>query len=291
MTDPAPSSARRVPPPRASSAAPGAEFERLVEIMRLLRSPDGCPWDREQTLASLAPYVLEEAYEVIDAIERGDLEELRDEVGDLIFEGVFLAQVASDEGAFNIGEAVRAIGDKLIRRHPHVFATPGTSPDLDSPAEVKEQWDEIKTRERADAGRSHQSALDGIPRALPAVLTACEMGRHAAKVGFDWPDAAGVLAKVREELDELGTALAAGDRSHAAEELGDLFFSLANLARQLDIDPEGALRAANRKFERRFRAMELDLAERGQHLETLSVDEMEAAWNRVKDAEPRPGGE
>lgn len=283
--------ARRLPPPLAASATPAGEFARLVEIMRLLRSPEGCPWDREQTLASLAPYVLEEAYEVVDAIERGDLDELRDEIGDLVFEGVFLAQVASDQGTFDVTDALRAIGDKLTRRHPHVFAEPGTTPDIDSPAEVKRQWDDIKAQERAEAGRSRTSAVDGIPRTLPALLAAYELGRHVARVGFDWPDTTGVVAKVREELDELDAALATGDRTHAAEELGDLFFSLANLARQLDIEPEGALRAANRKFERRFRAMERALAERAQRLETLSLEEMEAAWNRVKDAEQRAGGD
>lgn len=307
MSDEPSATRGRLVPPAAAPSSAGNELTRLAEIMRLLRSPEGCPWDREQSLASLAPFVLEEAHEVVEAIERDDLDGLRGEVGDLVFEGVFLAQLASEQGAFTLADALGSVTEKLIRRHPHVFAQPGadaarpgadaaqagadgTHPGadgtsgraIDSPAAVKEQWDEIKAQERADAGKGGHGPMDGIPASLPALMTAHEIGRRAAKVRFDWPDAAGVLAKVEEELRELRTEMADGDRERTREELGDLLFSMANLARQLGVDPEAALRAANRKFLARFAALSERLARRGTRWDDVSVEEMEAEWQAVK---------
>lgn len=249
--------------------------------MARLRGPDGCPWDREQTLASLAPYVLEEAAEVVDAIERGDLDNLREEVGDLLFEGVFLAQVASDDGGFTVDDALDSITEKLIRRHPHVFER---EREL-SPADVKAQWDVIKRAEKAERGDVTDGILAGVPVALPALMRASALCRKAATVGFDWPTAEAVLDKVDEEVSEVRTALDAGDHRAAAEELGDLLFVIANLARRLDVDPEAALRAANRKFERRFSAMHATVEAGGQSIAAASLDEMEEAWQAVKRAE------
>lgn len=263
-------------PARAARA-----FGRLVETMATLRGPEGCPWDREQTLRSLAPYVLEEAAEVVDAVERGDLGNLREEVGDLIFEGVFLAQVASEAGGFAIEDAVDSINEKLVRRHPHVFAR---ERDL-STDEVKTQWDEIKRAEKVARGDAPNRVLDGVPASLPALMRASALCRKAATVGFDWPTAEAVLEKVDEEVEEVRTAVTAGDPEAAAEEIGDLLFVLANLARRLEVDPEAALRAANRKFERRFSAMHARVEAAGQAIGTASLDHMEEAWQSVKRAE------
>ncbi len=262
--------------PRAREA-----FGRLVEIMARLRGPDGCPWDREQTLQSLAPYVLEEAAEVVDAIERGDPDNLREEVGDLLFEGVFLAQVAHDDGSFDVADALETVNEKLVRRHPHVF---DRGRDLSS-GEVKAQWDDIKRGEKAARGEAPPGVLDGIPTALPALMRASALCRKAATVGFDWPTPEAVLEKVGEEVDEVRDAVAAGNREAAAEEIGDLLFVIANLARRLDLDPEAALRAANLKFERRFSAMHAAVEATGQTLGAASLDEMENAWQAVKRAE------
>jgi MazG family protein len=265
------------------------EFARLVEIMRLLRSPRGCPWDREQSWKTLAPYVLEEAYEVVDAIERGDVGELRDEIGDLIFEGVFLSQVAADDQRFTIADALREVGNKLIRRHPHVFAQPDASAGTDghgvgTPAAVIEQWEEIKVRERAAARKPHESVLDGLPGALPALTRASKLGSRAAKTGFDWPDLPGVLEKVEEEVAELRVELVAGRADRLSEELGDLLFALAQFARRAGIDPEAALRAANAKFSTRFRELERRVAGEGRQMQALSIEELEGIWQAVKAA-------
>jgi ATP diphosphatase len=277
---------RLAPPPASTSGAPGEEFARLVEIMRLLRSPEGCPWDREQSLESLRPFVLEEAHEVVDAIERGDLDGLRGEIGDLVFEGVFLAQLCSEGGTFSVADALRAVNEKLVRRHPHVFVqagvAPGSSGRIGTAGQVLEQWEAIKARERASAGASHAGALDGIPRSMPALLAAHEMGARAAAVGFDWTTASDVVGKIEEEVAEVRHALAEGNTARVAEEIGDLFFSLANLARKLGVEPEAALRAANRKFGARFRRME-QLAElEGRTLKEISLADLEALWQRVK---------
>ena len=264
-----------------SRPAAGAAFERLVETMRTLRSPGGCAWDREQTLASLRPFVLEEAYEVVDAIDRDDLAGLREEIGDLVLEAVFLAQVADEQDAFEIRDTLDTVCAKLVRRHPHVFRAGGeTDPPL-SAADVKRQWEAIKADERSAAGRE-PSALGEIPESLPALLRACRIGKRAATVGFDWTVPAEVEAKVDEELAELREARAQGPAQDVEEELGDVLFAVANLARHLNVDPEAALRAANRKFTARFRALERRFRERGVELRDASPADMDAEWRRIK---------
>jgi MazG family protein len=271
----------------SARTAAGDAFDRLVGIMAHLRSPDGCPWDREQTLSTLAPFVLEEAYEVVDAIERNDLEELRGEIGDLIFEGVFLAQLTAERGDFTVADALDEVSEKLVRRHPHVFQRDDpASAGVDTPSVVKTRWDAIKVQERHDAGKPRTSLLDGIPRSLPALLRAFTLGTRAARARFDWPDAGAVVAKVREELAELDGAIARDDAAHAAEEIGDLLFAVANLARKLDVEPEAALRGANEKFARRFEAMRAQLDADGLSLGEATLDEMDAAWNRIKARRP-----
>lgn len=275
---------RSAPPPTA-----GDRFDRLVQIMRRLRSPDGCAWDREQTLASLRPFVLEEAYEVVDAIDRGDRTALCDELGDLLLEAVFVAQICAEASAFTIADATDAVVAKLIRRHPHVFGGSDTETDAGrrdlSPAEVKEQWERIKTRERAGTPE-RATLLDGIPEALPSLLRASRIGARTANVGFDWDEPGAVIDKVDEELAELRQAVASADPTHIEEELGDLLFTVANLARKLRIDPESALRAANGKFTRRFRAIEQRLAARGRALHDATPEELEREWQAVKALSP-----
>ena len=272
------------PPPTA-----GDRFDRLVQIMRRLRSPDGCAWDREQTLASLRPFVLEEAYEVVDAIDRGDWTALCDELGDLLLEAVFVAQICAEASAFTIVDATDAVVAKLIRRHPHVFGGSDTETDAGrrdlSPAEVKEQWERIKTRERAGTPE-RATLLDGIPEALPSLLRASRIGARTANVGFDWNEPGAVIDKVDEELAELRQAVASADPTHIEEELGDLLFTVANLARKLRVDPESALRAANGKFTRRFRAIEQRLAARGRALHDATPEELEREWQAVKALSP-----
>ncbi len=276
-------------PPAADTA--GDRFERLVDIMRTLRSPDGCAWDREQTLASLRPFVLEEAYEVVDAIDRGDAGALCDELGDLLLEAVFVAQICAEDGAFTIADAADAIVAKLIRRHPHVFGggtAEGGGRDL-SPAEVKEQWERIKARERS-ATPERETLLDGIPEALPSLLRASRIGARTANVGFDWDEPAAVIDKVDEEMAELREAVESADAAHIEEEVGDLLFTVANLARKLRIDPESALRSANGKFTRRFRAIEQRLAARGRSLHEATAAELEHEWQEVKGTLPKEAG-
>jgi MazG family protein len=269
------------PSPQFDSDRAGRAFGQLVEIMARLRGPNGCPWDREQTLQTLAPFVLEEAAEVVDAIERGDLDNLREEVGDLLFEGVFLAQVAHDTGGFAVEEALDGVNEKLIRRHPHVFERDHAL----SPAEVTSQWHAIKRAEKASRGEPQAGVLDGVPVSLPALMRASALCRRAATVGFDWPTPEAVLDKVDEEVAEVRSAIAVGDPAAAAEEIGDLLFVVANLARRLDVDPEAALRGAIRKFERRFAAMHAHVEATGHSLETASLEEMDASWQAVKVAE------
>lgn len=280
---------RSAPPPTA-----GDRFDRLVQIMRRLRSPDGCAWDREQTLASLRPFVLEEAYEVVDAIDRGDRTALCDELGDLLLEAVFVAQICAEASAFTIADATDAVVAKLIRRHPHVFGGSDTETDAGrrdlSPAEVKEQWERIKTRERAGTPE-RATLLDGIPEALPSLLRASRIGARTANVGFDWDEPGAVIDKVDEELAELRQAVASADPAHIEEELGDLLFTVANLARKLRVDPESALRAANGKFTRRFRAIEQRLAARGRALHDATPEELEREWQAVKALSPEEAGD
>ena len=263
-------------------------FQRLVEVVAALRAPDGCPWDREQTLDSLKPFVLEEAYEVLHAIESRDRAALRDEIGDYIFEGVLLAQLCAEDGDFTIADSLAAIGDKLVRRHPHVF---GGATRARSAAEVLGRWEDMKARERTGE-HAHGTILSGIPRILPSLLRAYEIGNRAAAVGFDWDRAADVLAKIDEEVAELREAVEQdrpGKARRAEEEMGDLLFALANLARKIGIEPEAALRQANDKFARRFDELERRVTAAGGSLRNTSLDAMEAEWARIKDAEaPEP---
>jgi MazG family protein len=266
----------------------GARFDRLVEIMRALRAPDGCPWDREQTHASLRPFVLEETYEVLDAIESGDPGRLREELGDFLYEAVFLAQISEEAGQFAIADAVQSICDKLVRRHPHVFARETVDGAPVTAQQVIEKWETMKARERAASAEPSQpskTTLSGVPKTLPSLLRAYEISARAAAVGFDWARPADVIAKIEEEVAEVRHEVesgATGDLSRAEDEMGDLLFAIANLARKLGIEPEAALRRANDKFTRRFEAMEHALAERGKRFGDVSLDEMEEEWQRVK---------
>lgn len=258
---------------------------RLLGIMARLRDPErGCPWDVGQDFASIAPYTIEEAYEVADAIDRGDLADLCGELGDLLLQVVFHAQMASEQGAFDFGDVVRSISDKMVRRHPHVFADAA----IGSADEQRAAWDRHKAGEREAAGDT--SVLAGIEQAVPALTRARKLGRRAAGVGFDWPDVDGVIAKVREELDELLAARASGERDAIEDEMGDLLFAAANLARRLDVDPEEALRRANRKFEQRFRALEVEVQASGQPWDAFTVADLEAIWALVKQRAARPSG-
>ena len=251
---------------------------QLLEIMRRLRDPvGGCPWDLEQTFATIAPYTVEEAYEVADAIERGDLGDLRDELGDLLFQTVFHAQMAQEQGEFDFADVAQAICDKMLRRHPHVFG----QADGRTSAEQTDAWEVIKAGERAAKGKAN-SLLDDIPASLPAMTRAVKLTKRAARVGFDWPNTTEVLAKLREELAELEVEIDAGDQAKAREELGDLLFVVANLARKLDIEPEDALRSANAKFVRRFSYIERSLAARGRSPDQSDLAEMDDLWNAAK---------
>jgi MazG family protein len=246
--------------------------------MARLRGPDGCPWDREQSLDTLRPFVLEETYEVLDAIDRDDHDDLRGEIGDLIFEGVFLAQIEADAGRFTVADSLREITSKLVRRHPHVF---GRQKGVDTPGKVLEQWEQIKSREQTDAGRQ-RSVLRGMPRALPSLLGAHEIGTRVAAVGFDWSQSADVVTKIEEEVGELKRALATEGQARAEEEMGDLLFAIANLARKLGIEPESALRKANQKFTERFQKLEQAFESTGRSVHDASLEEMERAWERIK---------
>jgi nucleoside triphosphate diphosphatase len=270
----------------------GGRFDRLVQVMRTLRSPHGCPWDREQTLSSLRPFVLEETYELLDALDRGDVDALKEELGDFLYEAVFLAQIAEEGGHFTIGDAVQSIIDKLIGRHPHVF-TPAGVPLAEArehltASEVVEKWEDLKARERTDAARPEKTILSGVPKTLPALLRAYELSARAAAVGFDWEKATDVLEKIEEEVAELREAATKPtvDAAHVEEEMGDLFFALANLARKMGIEPEAALRRANDKFQTRFTAMETRIKGEGKQLRELTLQELEAFWQTVKIAAP-----
>lgn len=263
-------------------------LDRLLDVMRRLRAPDGgCPWDREQTFASLVPHTLEEAFEVADTIERGALDELPGELGDLLFQVVFHAQVGAELGHFTFDDVVAGIVHKLLERHPHVFGTE-SAPDA---ATVARLWEARKAASRREQARdAHLSELDDVPVALPALTRARKLQRRAARVGFDWPDVAGARAKIDEELREVDQALAAGDRAALVDELGDLLFATVNVARHLDIDPEGALRAAGAKFERRFRGVEAALLAQGTTVADSDPAALDAAWEAVKKAEAKKTG-
>jgi MazG family protein len=265
--------------------SPGSAFDRLVETVARLRAPDGCPWDREQTLETLRPFVLEETYEVLEAIDQGDMESLREEIGDLIFEGVLLAQLCDEAGRFSVADSVTSIADKLVRRHPHVF---GDAARAQTAGEVLGRWEEVKARERESAPGSAKpkTILGGVPRTLPALLRAHEMGTRAAAVGFDWERATDVLAKIEEEVAELREAVERrGDQAHVEEEMGDLLFAIANLSRKLGVEPESALRKADEKFARRFTTLEQRFAARGEALKDAGLARMEEEWGRIKDEE------
>ena len=245
--------------------------------MRNLRDPEnGCPWDLEQDFSTIAPYTIEEAYEVADAIEREDWEELRHELGDLLFQVVFYAQMGKERGYFDFEEIAGGIAEKMTRRHPHVF---GDAQEDDAHG-VRSRWEDIKEGERA--GKDDDSVLAGIARALPALKRAQKLDNRASRVGFDWPHRQGVRDKIREEFDELEDAVGSRDQAQVEEELGDLIFSIVNLARHLDVDPEKALTGANHKFERRFRVMEAAIAADGQEIRRLGLEELEHRWHRAK---------
>jgi MazG family protein len=256
------------------------QIERLLAIMARLRDPErGCPWDREQTWATIAPHTVEEAYELADAVADGDPYRVRDELGDVLFQVVFQARIAEERGEFGFDDVAKSISDKLERRHPHVFG----DDRVDDPATLRHAWESHKAAERASTGQG-DGALDGIARALPALARAEKLGKRAARVGFDWPDLDGVLAKIREEIDELEVAASADDHAHVREELGDLLFSLAQAARRLEIDAESALRDANAKFEHRFRHVEAALRARGLQPSEVELAELESLWGAAKQA-------
>lgn len=252
-------------------------INKLLEVMRALRDPDnGCPWDLEQDFSTIAPYTIEEAYEVADAIERQDFEDLRSELGDLLFQVVFYAQLAEEQGYFSFEDVAAGISDKMVRRHPHVF---GSNEERAS-GKLDGSWEEIKEQERA--GAADASALAGVARALPALKRAQKLGKRASRVGFDWPDRRGVKDKIREEMDELEVAISTRDAMHIEEELGDTFFAVVNLARHLDIDPEKALAGANRKFERRFRLMEAAIESDNLNMRDMSLERLDRFWRKAK---------
>ena len=272
--------------------APAAALLNLLTLMAQLRDPDtGCPWDVQQDFASIAPYTIEEAYEVADAIARGDIADLRDELGDLLLQVVFHARIAEEAGHFDFTAVAAAISDKLVRRHPHVFGDQGET----SAATQSASWESLKAAERAANAAAKgrpESVLDGVPLPFPALLRAYKLQRRAARVGFDWPELAPVAAKVEEEWAELTAEIDnAGDQARLTEEVGDLLFAVVNLARHLEIDPEAALRAGNAKFERRFRAVEDGFREKGRQMAAASLEDMEVLWNAAKASEKGDSGD
>jgi MazG family protein len=263
----------------------GAKFEKLVEIMARLRGPDGCPWDKEQDFNSLKPMLVEETYEVLEAVDNQDFEGLSEELGDVLLHVLFHAQLGHEEGHFDIDTVIDGISAKLIRRHPHVFGGESAS----SSQEVIKNWETIKAQEKADKLKNRtpeqRSVLEGIPSKLPAIHEAHQIAARAARVGFDWPDVEGIFEKLYEEIGELKEVIASGDeqrREKLEDEIGDLFFVLVNIARYLKIDSESALKRANRKFKRRFQFMEAELAREGKTLEAATLQEMEALWQKAK---------
>jgi MazG family protein len=262
---------------------PPSGIDRLRSIMARLRSPgNGCPWDLEQTFDTIAPYTIEEAYEVADAIRRGDLADLKDELGDLLLQVVFHAQMAAERGAFTFDDVAAAISEKMIRRHPHVFADAALKPDA---------WEQLKEEERAGKAQGPSSALDGVALALPALSRALKLQKRAARVGFDWAEAKDILAKLTEELEELQAELTPaleGDKTALEAEFGDVLFVYVNLARHLGLDPEQALMRTNEKFERRFKEVEQRLLRKGKSTKEATLDEMESLWGDIKREEKEP---
>jgi MazG family protein len=263
------------------------DFSQLIDIMARLRAPGGCPWDREQTFDSIKPYLLEETYEVLDAIDARDWPNLAEELGDLLLQVVFFAQMAQEAGHFEVADSVEAINRKLIRRHPHVFG----DGDAKTSSEVLKRWEEIKAEEKVAKQEKPRGLLEGVSRALPALVEAQQISSKAARSGFDWPSIDGVLAKLREELAELDEARRKGSREDIASELGDVLFTLVNVARFLKVDPEQALRGTNARFRRRFAGVESGLAAEGKTTADASLDEMEALWQAAKkQAAEQSGG-
>src|SRR5712664_2547697 len=286
---------RKGKPAKKKELTPGQWFEKLVAVQARLRAPNGCPWDREQTHQSLRTYLIEEAYEVLEALESGNDAKFAEEMGDLLLQIVFHSQIAREEGRFTVAEVIREIHDKMIRRHPHFF---GKTRAKDS-AEVLRNWEQIKAEERRSSGKKGDSSddgetpketslLDGVSHALPATLEGFQLTRKASRIGFDWQDASGVFDKMQEETEELKKALKEQDQLKMEEELGDLLFAAVNLSRFLKIDPEIALKKANAKFSRRFRAMEKLARKNGREFKNLPREEMEAYWDAAKKSEGKP---
>jgi MazG family protein len=263
----------------------GEKFGKLVEIMAQLRGPDGCPWDRKQTFDTLKTYLLEETYEVMDAIDRSDWPGLKEELGDLLLQPVFLAEMAAGEGTFNISDSLDAINEKLVRRHPHIFG----NAQAETAEDVKKRWDEIKQEEKAAQGIAPAvSVLDGVPKNLPALMEAEKIGQKAAGVGFEWPDISGVMEKLQEEAAELAEARASQDQAHVEHEVGDLLFTVVNLARFLKVDPEQALRKTSARFRSRFGHLEREVAAGGGMLAETPLEKMEEFWQAAKQFEHSP---
>lgn len=261
------------------------QLVRLIEIMETLRAPGGCPWDREQTIDTLKKYVLEETYELLDAIDRHDHDAIGEELGDFLLQAVFIAQLEREAGHFSIADSARAIADKLVRRHPHVFARDAGEPALDTADQVRTRWEEVKAAERGGQSKP-ATLLSGLPAALPSLLRAYQISARAASVGFDWQKTGDVIAKIREEVDEVEEVLTLSEginRDRLEEEMGDLLFAMANLSRKLDIEPETALRRANEKFAGRFTAMEARIAASGRRMPEMTLEELEREWQDIKD--------
>lgn len=253
--------------------------ERLLDIMRTLRDPEkGCPWDKKQTFETIVPHTLEEAYEVADAIENGDMAELEGELGDLLFQVVFYAQLGQEQHLFDFESIAKAMSDKLVRRHPHVFS----DMSLETDEAIKQNWEKLKQQERQNKNEENVSLLDDLPRRFPALSLAQKMQKRVGRHGFDWPSIDGVIEKLEEEIAELKEAVSNHDQEHIEEELGDVLFSCVNLSRHLKVDPESALRKSCRKFEQRFRALEQIIAQQGLSVDTASLEQLEAAWQKAK---------
>ena len=253
-------------------------FDELVALMTTLRGPNGCPWDRKQTLESLKPFIVEEAYEVVDAIDKNDRTALAEELGDFLLQAVFVAEITREEGAFDIGDAITAIYNKLVRRHPHVFG----DVEAKDAEQVLVNWEKLKNEERK---AEDKSVLAGVPQALPALLKASRLTEKAARVGFDWRRAEDVFAKIDEEVHEVREAIDGRNPQDIHDEIGDLLFSIANIARKLDVNAEEALQSANRKFKRRFESMEQSVRRGGRNLDQLTLEQMDALWDEAKAAE------